>query len=363
MVSLRRPGPGARRVILALVGLALVLAVFGFALPRLASYEDVLDAVGGLSWAELATLAIAVVVNLVTFAPPWMAALPGLGFWQAITMTQASQAAASTLPGGEAVGVGLSVGMLRGWGFRAGPLTVAAILVSVWNTAAKVAFPLVSVALLAYVDETQPTLAVAAGIGLAVLLAGLAAGAAALWSDHQAMRVGRWLDSGLSRALRLLKRGPVVGSGDRIVHFRHETIGILRRRWHVLTAATLVGNLAVFAVLLIALRALDVSSDEVSWIEAFASWSLVRILTAIPLTPGGLGVIELGLSGALIAFGGDDAEVIAAVLLYRLLTWAPSVLVGVPCALLWRRLHPGALEAPPARPRALETLPPRAPRR
>jgi putative heme transporter len=80
----------------------LVVAVFGFALPQLASYRDVIDAASNLSWPEIAALAVAVVINLVTFAPPWMAALPGLGFLKALTMTQASQAAASTLPGGEA---------------------------------------------------------------------------------------------------------------------------------------------------------------------------------------------------------------------------------------------------------------------
>ena len=77
-----------------------------------------------------------------------------------------------------------------------------------------------------------------------------------------------------------------------------------------------------------------------STIEAFAAWSLMRLLTAIPITPGGIGIVELGLSGALIAFGGADAEVVAAVLLFRLLTWAPSILVGVPCALLWKRMQP-----------------------
>ena len=43
-------------------------------------------------------------------------------------------------------------------------------------------------------------------------------------------------------------------------------------------------------------------------IEAFAAWALVRILGAIPFTPGGLGLVELGLSGALVAFGAANAE-------------------------------------------------------
>ena len=59
------------------------------------------------------------------------------------------------------------------------------------------------------------------------------------------------------------------------------------------------------------------SSSEVTWVEALAAWGLVRLLTAVPITPGGLGVVELGLSAALVGFGGSNDEVVAAVLLYR----------------------------------------------
>ena len=51
-------------------GVVLVAAVFGFALPRLASYGDVLNAVSSLSWPEILELVVAVVINLATFAPP-----------------------------------------------------------------------------------------------------------------------------------------------------------------------------------------------------------------------------------------------------------------------------------------------------
>ena len=73
---------------------------------------------------------------------------------------------------------------------------------------------------------------------------------------------------------------------------------------------------------------------------AFAAWTLTRLLTAIPITPGGIGIVELGLTGALVAAGGQNDAVVAAVLLYRLLTWLPPILVGAPSAVFWRRLHP-----------------------
>ena len=91
-------------------------------------------------------------------------------------------------------------------------------------------------------------------------------------------------------------------------------------------------------MLLVALRAVGVSSAEVSTAEAFASWALIRIVTTVPLTPGGLGVVELGLTGGLIAFGGHRAAVVAAVLLYRVLTYVPPLVAGGVCLLIWRRL-------------------------
>ena len=57
----------------------------------------------------------------------------------------------------------------------------------------------------------------------------------------------------------------------------------------------------------------------------FAAWTLVRLLGSLPFTPGGIGVVELGLTGALVGFGGNNAGVVAAVLLYRFLTMIPTL--------------------------------------
>ena len=74
--------------------------------------------------------------------------------------------------------------------------------------------------------------------------------------------------------------------------------------------------------------------------RASAAWSLVRLLGSLPITPGGLGVVEVGLTGALVGFGGDNAEVVAAVLLYRFLTIVPTVVLGLLAGATWRRLKP-----------------------
>jgi hypothetical protein len=94
------------------------------------------------------------------------------------------------------------------------------------------------------------------------------------------------------------------------------------------TIAAFAGHLTVFGVLLVSLRATGVDAAQVSWVEALAAWGLVRLLTAIPATPGGVGIVELGLSSALVGFGANNAEAVAAVLLYRVLTVVPTLVLG-----------------------------------
>ena len=78
--------------------IAVVVAVFVFVLPQFANYRDVFAVVRGLDWQDWLLLAGAVLLNLATFAPPWMAALPGLGFREAMAMTQASTALSIVSP-------------------------------------------------------------------------------------------------------------------------------------------------------------------------------------------------------------------------------------------------------------------------
>jgi uncharacterized protein (TIRG00374 family) len=103
----------------------------------------------------------------------------------------------------------------------------------------------------------------------------------------------------------------------------------LRNQWPALTIATLVNQLAAFAVLVVSLRAFGVTRTDVDLVEAFAAWSLIRALGSIPITPGGLGVEEVALSGALVGFGAHNAQAVAATLVYRFMTVVPSVVLGL----------------------------------
>jgi uncharacterized protein (TIRG00374 family) len=88
-----------------------------------------------------------------------------------------------------------------------------------------------------------------------------------------------------------------------------------------------------------------VSDDQVGWAEVLAAFAFVRLLSALPITPGGLGVVELGLVAALVAAGGNEPPVVAGVLVFRALTYLAPIPVGVVTYVIWRlrrnwRVHP-----------------------
>jgi hypothetical protein len=85
---------------------------------------------------------------------------------------------------------------------------------------------------------------------------------------------------------------------------------------------------------------------EVTIVEAFAAWTLARILGAIPITPGGIGFVELGLTSVLVAFGASNAEAVAATLIYRFLTIVPTLVAGLIAAATWKLGRRPATEAP-----------------
>ncbi|NUR76130.1 MAG: flippase-like domain-containing protein [Thermoleophilia bacterium] len=332
-----------RRVIAVAVSVAVAGAVFLFVLPQIADYGAVWGTIRDLTWEQLAALGGATLLNVVTFAPPFMASLPGIGFVRAFVLTQASTASTYLAPGGAAVGVALAYTMLRAWGFPPAAVTLAVALTGTWNQMFLLGAPAVSLALLTLAGGSNPLLQTVALIGLAAFLVALVAFAAALGGDHVARRVGDLAARLAGRGLRLVGREPAGWNGESLVAFRRDAVGLLRRRWWALTLATLAGQLSVFVVLVVCLRTLGVSSPEVSFTEAFAAWTLVRLLGSLPITPGGIGVVELGLTGALVGFGGNNDGVVAAVLLYRVLTVLPTLLFGLLAGAAWRRLQPAPI--------------------
>jgi uncharacterized membrane protein YbhN (UPF0104 family) len=89
------------------------------------------------------------------------------------------------------------------------------------------------------------------------------------------------------------------------------------RHWVLALTASIANWLAELACLYAAARAFDLPLDVV---VLGAIYLTVQILRQIPLTPGGIGVIEIGLLAGLVSAGAGEAAAAATVLVYRLLS-------------------------------------------
>jgi uncharacterized protein (TIRG00374 family) len=329
-----------RRALTAAVSLAVVAVTFVFVLPRIANYGDVWRVLRTLSWRWLAALAGATLLNLATFPLPWIVALPGLGYLHALRMTQASTAVSLVVPGGAPAGMAASFAMLRSWGIDGHPVALAVAVTGIFNQLSTFVFPVVAVALLAVEGTASRTLELIAlaGLGLAlavgaVLALGLARESLAQALGDRAARLVSWF-------ARLLRKSPVSWGGETFARFRTESLRLVRDRWLALTATTLVNQLSGFLILDLSLRAFGITRAEVPLAASFAAWSIGRLLTSLPLTPGGVGFVELGLTGSLIGFGGPNAKVVTAVLVYRAFSVVPTVVAGLLAAVTWRLQRP-----------------------
>ena len=329
-----------RQIVTAAIALAVIGLTFAFVLPRIADYGQVWHVVTSLSWPSILALIGATVLNIVTFAPPWSICLPGLGFVRALTVTQASTATTYIAPGGAAPGMAVSFAMLRAWGYSGRQVAVTVAVTGVWNQLIIFGSPPLALALLALVGERNPILQSFAIVGVIVFGAALGLFAAGMASADVARWFGDQVARMVNRILQIARRGPVGFDGESIVRFRGSALDLLRTRWHLITVSTLAGQLSVFFLLYVTVRVIGVGSGALSGLEIFAAWSVAKLLGSLPITPGGIGVIELGLTSLLVGFGGPKAQVVAAVLVYRFLAVVPTLVLGLAAAATWRRHHP-----------------------
>ncbi|HEY7050215.1 MAG TPA: YbhN family protein [Jatrophihabitantaceae bacterium] len=327
-----------RRIVGPLTSIVIVVAVFWYFLPQFTSVSDVWDSVRSMTGVEIAILALAAVWNLATYWLVMVATMPGLTYPQAAVVTESSTAVSNTVPGGGAIGIAMSYAMYGSWGFSRTRSSVSLLVAGVWNNFAKLAMPVLALALLAFTGAGGSTARIIAGaLGVAGLIGAIIVFGLLLRSRESARQVGIVSGRIASSILRVLHRPPVHGWELATMKFRERTIMLLRARWLRITVLTLVSHLSLFLVLLLALRFVGVSQSQVGWAEALAVFTFARLLSAIPLTPGGLGVIEVALITGLSAAGGVRSEVAAAVLVFRALTYVLPIPVGLGTYVFWRR--------------------------
>ncbi len=244
--------------------------------------------------------------------------------WFSVATSQlAGNAISLIVPGGAAVGAATQFRMLATAGndttTAVGGLTAFSLL----GIAGLLALPIFVLPAILAGTPIAGGLETAALLGLVgfIFFAGFAA--AVLVFDGPMRWAGRVIQAARNRWRR--KAVPMTDLPDRLVRERNRIRDVLGRRWK---AATLLssGRLFLdFGCLLATIRATGARPNPSLVLLAYA---VAGLLALIPITPGGLGIVEAGLSGLLILAGVPGVDAVVATLAYRIISYWLPIFVG-----------------------------------
>jgi putative heme transporter len=277
------------------------------------------------------------ILSLFAYTLLTRAALPprGPGLWTLFRIQFATKAVTNTIPGGGAAGSALGYRLLTLAGVRGADAGFA--LATAGLGSAVVLNVLLWISLLVSIPTQglNPLYVTAAIIGL-VLMGVFAAIVVGLMKGQE--RAERWL-RGIARRVKWLDEEKTGDAVRRIAGRLRELLSdpVLLRR--VTLWATLNWMLDA-AALWVFIRAFGGSVPPVGLIVSFC---LANVFAAIPLTPGGLGIIEGILIPTLVGFGVPREAVVLGVPAWRLVQfWLPIPLGAI--AYFTLRFGPGSVD-------------------
>ena len=329
--------PVWRRVAGGLASLALIVLIFVGVIPQFASYQGAWAAIEGMSWGWWVAIGVAAVVNQVSFVWPYQAVLPHLRFWHGFYETQTSTAVSNTVPAGGAVAIGITFGMFGSFGFSNVAITTAVATTGIWNLAFKFGLPIVAVVLVAVTGQSTAGAVSVALLGVLVI----AVSGTVLWLVFRSAASAHWVGRLGDRVLNWLLHFFHKPKSDRleraVLDFRDQTNDMVHERGWLLTAAVVASQLAVFVLVLFCVRAVGITAGTVSFSAVLLSFAVARLAGAIPVTPGGLGTVDVAFIGMLTAFGATSNDALAADLMWRATTYFPPIFIGLVTYLVWKR--------------------------
>jgi uncharacterized membrane protein YbhN (UPF0104 family) len=268
------------------------------------------------------------------------AVTPQLSVGRAILLQQSVTGANNTVVGSGPVATGVRIAMMRSWGIGDTSIGVSLVALNV-VAAARLWLIALATAVAGLLGADGGLLDRRIHVVVIVVAVVVLSGSAVLWwvllcHPLAAARLAGVGQRAWSRLGRRWARLPVVDLVDIVERARAEARLIVRlRRWRIV--ATTVADQTVSVLKPIAVvRAFGIDAATISTWQVVIAYGLVRLVVALTPIPGGIGVTEIGLASLLIRFGGSESTVIAAVLTYRVLTFALPIVTGALCFGLWR---------------------------
>lgn len=254
-----------------------------------------------------------------------------------VTSQLAATAASRVVPGGGAAANALQYSMLVRGGVPTAAAASGLAATSLMITGTVFALPVLALPAVLGHRGIDRDLALAAWAGLAAIVLLLGAGALLLRSDGPLRSAGRLVQGTLNRLRR--KREPASGLPERLLRERDLIRDVLASRWPEALLATLGRWAFDYAALLLALLAVGARPAPSAVLLAFC---VAQMLGLIPLTPGGLGFVEAGLTGTLALAGVASGDAVVATLAYRLAAYWLPLPAGAIAYAIHRRTYAGS---------------------
>jgi putative heme transporter len=315
--------------------LSVVVIIFAFVIPKLtgSDYAEIWDQMAKLSAWEIAALIAFWFLGMLAYTGVLTNSLPGLKRTQALTVNFAGSAVSNVMPFGGAIGVGATYAIDMSWGFTAPSVTLSILVSGIWNVFAKLAMPVLALILLMISGNATGKLLVPTLLGLLALVVAAAILGLIMRSEGLAEKIGQLGQAIVDRFCRVTQRKTTPDVIKVVLDFRHQSIGLVRERWLLITLWIFLFNLIQFLLLFACIRAIGI--DGITLTEAFAAFAFARLLETIPITPSGVGFVEVGAASALISFGGPENASTAAIFLFRGFVYLLEIPVGAMAWVVW----------------------------
>jgi uncharacterized membrane protein YbhN (UPF0104 family) len=317
------------QVVAALLSLALAAYLLAVVLPGVLgiSWHDTSSELASIPFWDIVCLVGVWAAGLWTHTILLRRALPGLTRRRAFALNLGGSSVANVLPFGGAAGIGLNYAMLRSWGYNRVQISAFATVSNLVVALVKFAIAITGVVALTFMPDvasqlSRPTspggIAMMAVVGLLVI-SGAVVGA-------------RW---------RHGERTNRLAEGFRQMWV--QCVDVLRRGWRGLAVGGIGYPLLQMVLLWSCLVALQV---HVSLGAVVAAYAIERLLTLVPLTPGGVGVVETSATAVLVGFGADATGAFAGVVLFRVFSYLIEIPLGALVTAAWfARRHRSAAVA------------------
>jgi uncharacterized protein (TIRG00374 family) len=255
-----------------------------------------------------------------------------------ITSQLASNSFGRVVPGGVAASGAMQYAMLARGGVPAGQAASGMTASSLLVFGILLALPLLALPAILFGAPVDPGLGRAALIGGVVFVLLVAAGATAILSDRPLMAVGRAGQSLRNRIRR--NKPPLQDLPNRLIRERNEVRDVLGANWWEALLLAAGRWVLDYLTLLAALTAVHGTPRPSTVLLAFCA---AQFLGTLPLTPGGLGFVEAGLTGTLVLADVPTGAAVVATLAYRLVSFWLPIPAGAVAAVIHRRRY-GAAE-------------------